>query len=136
MVDKKITLQRAINCYRPCRPNENDKRYKEAKSFFEKNGFYFEEIWSLDQEFAYWILVRLVLYRDKALGIPLSFCTDISGGWPKEKPGDFKRWRSCIDKMIRGFYLYCSVDLPDKKQTQLIEKAMRLFAKNWKSLWD
>lgn len=65
MKDGKITLERAKNCYKPCRLKPGDgKHYLASQKFYDFNGFYFEEMWNLDAEICYFILVRLVNYRD------------------------------------------------------------------------
>lgn len=140
MKKDKITLRRAINCHNPCRIEPCDgERYEESLRFKKKYGFYFEEIWNLDTEFAYFILVRLVHYRKVALGVPCQFLsgTDKYGNVaPAPNNVDYKRWRTTLDKMIRGFYLYLTTDFPTKKEEKIIEKGMKLFAENWRSLWD
>lgn len=140
MKKDKITLRRAINCHKPCRIEPCDgERYKESLRFKEKYGFHFEEIWNLDTEFAYFILVRLVHYRKVALGVPCNFLsgTDKYGNvGPAPGNVDYKRWCTVLDKMIRGFYLYLTKDFPDKKEEKIIAKGMQLFAENWRSLWD
>lgn len=137
MRDGKITLSRAVNCRTPYRHKPNEQRYAESKAFHDKYGFYYEDVWNLDMEFAYFMLVRLVELRRVTHSMPASFCTGKDRwGYPTSAKGDFKRWKEVLDKMIRGFYLYCTVDFPDKKQTKIIDKAMKLFAENWQSLWD
>ena len=135
--DGKITLQRAIKCYKPCRLETTDSRYAASQRFKSKYGFNFEEIWSLDCEFAYFILVRLVYYREVSTGMPGSFLTGVDKyGTPKENKGDFQRWQTVLDKMIRGFFLYLTISFPDKKQQKIINKGMQLFQKHWMQLWD
>lgn len=135
----KITLRRAINCYKPTRLEACDglERYMDSQRFKKKFGFHFEEIWNLDTEFAYFILVRLVHYRNVAMGIPCGF---LSGrdqyGVPKEQRGDLERWKTVLDKMIRGFYLYLTKSFPTKKEEKIINKGMKLFAEHWRELWD
>lgn len=130
MKDGKITLNRAVKCYKPYRIT-NGRYFQEAEEFRKKNGFSYEEVWNLDAETAYFILIRLVQFRRVMHGYPCSFKRE------EDTNGEgMKRWKTQIDKMIRGFYLYCTVDFPDKKQKKIINHGLKLFVENFESLWD
>lgn len=133
MKKDKITLQRAVNCAKPLRVEPNDKQRAESDAFHYKNGFYYEECWNLDGEVAYQILIRLVQYRQTGC----RWCTP--GCFVREDFGteyaDNKRWRTQVDKMIRAFYLYVTVFMPDEKQERIIRKGMKLFFEHFSALW-
>lgn len=131
MKDGKITLNRAVKCYKPCRIEQNDKRFEASKKFFDKYGFHFEEIWNLDDEVAYFILIHLIHLRDCGCGYPSNFVRD-----SEDCKEDFKRWKTQLDKMIRGFYLYLVIDFPNKKERKIIDKGRKLFHEHFSSLWD
>lgn len=126
MKDGPITLKRAINCYTPLRSRNT----KASKDFFKKWNFHYEETWNLDYEIAYFILVRLVLYKENKHGIP------------GRLNGDFraveKKWDTMLDKMIRAFYFYITVDEYDRtpRMRKIIEKGFKLFSDYYYSLWD
>ena len=127
MKDKKITLNRAVKCYSPYRLSEKDNDvWDGAKKFRENYGFCYEECWNLDQEAAHYILTRLVQYRRNICSFPCCFHNN----------GGLKRWKTQLDKMIRGFYLYCSVDFPTDKQKKIIRHGQELFIKYFECLWD
>lgn len=147
MKKDKITLQRAINCYTPCRITikDNIERFNEAQTFEDFYGFRFEECWNLDVEAAYWILVRLVHFRDCNCGTPNSFL--ISGetsqfySAPQEVRNIIlnrchKRWKTCLEKIIRGLFMYITIDFPNDKEKKIIRKGFKLLFDNWESLWD
>lgn len=136
MKDKRITLNRAVKCYKPCRIKEDDERYKDSMEFFKKYGFHYEEVWSLDGEAAYFILTRLVQLRKVGCGCPGSFARGTERSEWDASDADFKRWETQLDKMIRGFYLYCTIDFPDAKEQKIIDKALKLFAEHFHGLWD
>lgn len=129
MKKDKITLRRAINCTEPCWKSSKGIRSDE---FFEKWGFHYEDIWNLDFEIAYFTLVRLVHYREVSLGIPGCLAYKYEDGKGKAE----KVWRNILDKMIRAFYLYCTVFMPDEKQQKIIDKGFDLFREWRQSLWD
>lgn len=52
MKDGKITLNRAVKCYEPCRLSPEDDRYGRSETFYKRYGFHFEEVWNLDGEAA------------------------------------------------------------------------------------
>lgn len=135
MKDKKITLERAVKCFKPYRIPADAKRYNESFKFKIKNGFYFEECWNLDAEMAYQILIRLVHFRDIHIGMPGSFCRDGKDGWGAS-PAEYKRWETQLNKMIRAFYLYLIIDFPNKKEQKIINKGMKLFIEHYSALWD
>lgn len=126
MKDGKITLDRAVKCYTPYRISKGHDSYSAASDFKNKYGFSFEECWNLDQETAYYILIRLVQFRKNVCSFPCSF----------EGEKGLKRWKTQLDKMIRGFYLYCSVDFPTEKQKKVIRHGQELFVKYFECLWD
>lgn len=134
MKDLKISLKRAVNCWETIRKAEKGtKFYNKSQKFFQENHFYYEERWNLDTELAYLILIRLVQFRNNGAktGFPWNFY--------REDESEFtsaKRWRTQIDKMIRGFYLYLVLDFSNKKEKRIIKKGMQLFIDNFQSLWD
>lgn len=138
MKDGKITLERAKNCYKPCRLKPSDgKRYLASQEFYDFNGFHFEEMWNLDAEICYFILVRLVNYRDMSWGVPGCFLQNY--GWHSNQITERKakeHWNSVLNKMIRGFYLYLVKDFPTPKEQKIIAKGMKLFTEFYSCLWD
>ena len=126
MKDGPITLNRAIKCYTPPRSRNT----KASEDFFKKWNFHYEDAWNLDYEIAYFILVRLVLYKENKHGIP--GCLN----------GDFriaeKKWDTMLDKMIRAFYFYIAIDDYDRtpRMTKVIEKGFKLFSEYYNRLWD
>lgn len=137
MKDRKITLERAIKCYKPCRLTaENGKRYEESQKFKEQYGFHYEELWNLDAEFAYFMLVRLVKFKENCYSCPGSYARGT-----KENPwsctdADHKRWKTQLNKMIRAFYMYLTIDFPSEKEQKIIDKGMKLFIQHYTALWD
>lgn len=127
MKDGPITLNRAIKCYTPPRSRNT----KASEDFFKKWNFHYEDAWNLDYEIAYFILVRLVLFKENKHGIPGRF-----------KDEDFrvieKKWDTILDKMIRAFYFYIAIDDYDRtpRMTKVIEKGFKLFSDYYYSLWD
>lgn len=142
----KITLMRAIKCHTPCRisPKEGD-RYLKAIAFEDFYGFRFEDCWNLDTETAYWLLIRLIYFRDNLVGLPYSYLTGKKyymdhnyNTWTDlcEGDGDFKRWKTCLDKIIRGLFLYITRDSPTDKEKKVINKGFKLLMENWQNLWN
>lgn len=127
MKDGPITLNRAIKCYTP--PRSRNK--KASEDFFKKWNFHYEDAWNLDYEIAYFILVRLVLFKENKHSVPGRF-----------KDEDFrvieKKWDTILDKMIRAFYFYIVIDDYDRtpRMTKVIEKGFKLFSDYYYSLWD
>lgn len=136
MKDGKITLNRAVKCYEPCRLSPEDDRYGRSETFYKRYGFHFEEVWNLDGEAAYFILTRLVQLRKVGCGCPGSFARGTDETPWAATDADFKRWNTQLDKMIRGFYLYCAKDFPTEKEKKIINKALKLFAEHFHGLWD
>ena len=136
MKDRKITLNRAVKCYKPCRLSPEDDRYGRSETFYKRYGFHFEEVWNLDGEAAYFILTRLVqLRRVGGGGCPGRFARGIGNDLWAPSDADFKRWNTQLDKMIRGFYLYCTKSFLTKKEQKIVNKAKKLFAENFEALW-
>lgn len=137
MRDGKITLERAVNCYKPYRLQPKDEeRYKRSQEFKERYGFHFEELWNLDAEFCYFMLIRLVRFRDNCISLPGTFIKGTKEDPWRATPADWDRWRTQLDKMIRGFYLYLTIDFPNEKEQKIIDKGMALFCKHYAALWD
>ena len=126
MKDGPITLNRAIKCYTPPRSRNT----KASEDFFKKWNFHYEDAWNLDYEIAYFILVRLVLFKENKHGVP------------GRLNGDFraveKKWDTILDKIIRAFYLYITTNDYDRtpRMTKVIEKGFKLFSDYYYSLWD
>lgn len=136
MKDGKITLNRAVKCYEPCRLSPEDDRYGRSETFYKKYGFHFEEVWNLDGETAYFILIRLVqLRRVGGGGCPGKFARGVGDKPWAPSDADFKRWNTQLDKMIRGFYLYCTKFFLTEKEKKIVDKAKKLFAENFEALW-
>lgn len=136
MKDGKITLNRAVKCYEPCRLSPEDDRYGRSETFYKKYGFHFEEVWNLDGETAYFILIRLVqLRRVGGGGCPGKFARGVGDEPWAPSDADFKRWNTQLDKMIRGFYLYCTKFFLTEKEKKIVDKAKKLFAENFEALW-
>lgn len=136
MKDGKITLNRAVKCYEPCRLSPEDDRYGRSETFYKKYGFHFEEVWNLDGETAYFILIRLVqLRRVGGGGCPGKFARGVGYEPWAPSDADFKRWNTQLDKMIRGFYLYCTKFFLTEKEKKIVDKAKKLFAENFEALW-
>lgn len=133
MKKDKITLSRAVKCAKPLQVELNDKRRAESDAFYYKNGFHYEECWNLDSEVAYQILIRLVQYRQTGCRCSTPGCF-VRNDIEKEYT-DNKRWRTQVDKMIRAFYLYVTVFMPDEKQERIIRKGMKLFFEHFSALW-
>jgi hypothetical protein len=127
MKDGPITLNRAIKCYTP--PRSRNK--KASEDFLKKWNFHYEDAWNLDYEIAYFILVRLVLFKENKHGVP-----------GRLGEGDFRalerKWDTILDKMIRAFYFYIAIDDYDRtpRMTKVIEKGFKLFSDYYYSLWD
>lgn len=125
--DGPITLNRAIKCYTP--PRSRNK--KASEDFFKKWNFHYEDAWNLDYEIAYFILVRLILFKENKHGIPGRFGDE-----------DYRvverKWDTILDKMIRAFYFYLAIDDYDRtpRMTKIIEKGFKLFSDYYYSLWD
>lgn len=136
MKDGKITLNRAVKCYEPCRLSPEDDRYNRSETFYKRYGFHFEEVWNLDGETAYFILIRLVqLRRVGGGGCPGKFARGVGDNPWAPSDEDFKRWNTQLDKMIRGFYLYCSKFFLTEKEQKIVNKAKKLFIENFEALW-
>lgn len=131
MKDGPITLNRAIKCYTPL--YEGNKNFKASKDFFNKYNFHYEDTWSLDIEAAYYLLIRLVFLRDNHYGYPANFYKSEGS----DRTGD-QKWIEILNKMIRGFYLYITVEEwdRDKHIQKVIDKGFRYFLRYYGNLWD
>lgn len=137
MKKNKITLKRVVNSYKPSWKTTPGVGSEE---FYEKWGFHYEDLWNLDAESAYYLAVRLTLYRDSQTGLPTQILFHYGADWEtrtdEQERKAYKAWHSILNKMILGFYLYASVFNPDDKQKKIIDKAYKLFAEWHESLWD
>jgi hypothetical protein len=137
MKKNKITLKRVVNSYKPSWKTTPGVGSEE---FYKKWGFHYEDLWNLDAESAYYLAVRLTLYRDSQSGLPTTILSHYGANWEtrtaEQERKASKAWRTILNKMILGFYLYASVFNPDDKQEKIINKAYKLFAEWHESLWD
>lgn len=134
-----ITLNRAIKCYTP--PRSRNK--KASEDFFKKWNFHYEDAWNLDYEIAYFILIRLIIFKENKHGIPARIFEENKSGVPaSSEDEDFRtverKWDTILDKIIRAFYFYLAVDDYDRtpRMTKIIEKGFKLFSDYYYSLWD
>lgn len=135
MKDGKITLNRAVKCYESCHLSPEDDHYGRSETFYKRYGFHFEEVWNFDNEVAYFILIRLVQLRHVGCDCPNKFVRGTDEIPCGATNADFKRWNTQLDKMIRGFYFYCTKNFPTKKEQKIINKAKKLFIENFEALW-
>ena len=136
MKDYPISLNRAVNCMTP-----TWKRYpgKGSEEFYKKWGFHYEDAWNLDASASYFILTRLVQLRDTCCGYPCELHEHYRELYADEDEADRRAiamYHTILNKMIRGFHLYLTVNFPDKKQQKIIDRAWRLFAEWAPTLWD
>lgn len=75
---------------------KKDKRYKSFKTKKKKLGFYPFEIWNLDTTIVYFILPRLVLFREHLISVPY--------GLTKQE------WADKLDTYISALQKYLSDD--------------------------
>lgn len=143
----KITLKRAINCYTPI-ISQIGEETKKSRQFFDTYGFHFEETWNLDKEIAYFTLVRLVYLRDNLQGFP-AILLESRYPWDttirrrydstltrKEEVIGMRRWKTILDKIIRGLYLDIILVYPRGKERKIIEQAWKLLAEWHDYLWN
>lgn len=135
MKKNKITIDRAVKCYSPCRLTEGDKNYSDTIAFEKRYGFRYEDCWNLNVAAAYFILVRLVHLRDVDYCTPDTFF-EYDENWKilNAKEGA-QRWHTVLDKMIRGLYLYITNDFPNYKEKKIMDKGFKLLCEHWRSLW-
>lgn len=121
---------------------QNDKhqtkeRKERAQKFYEKNGFHYEETWSLDHSFACWAVPRLAFLRDNHHGYPGCLITEYDEkGNPANDDGD-KKWVAILDEMIEGFLLYAEDCCPtEKDKIKKVDRALELFKEYFYALWD
>lgn len=126
------------NTLKGIRAKKNDVYYEQSQKFRKKKGFYYEEVWNLDQSIAAFILPRLIHFRDNHLGIPNDYCKFAEDGFTiinmKEAR---KQWINDIALMIEAFYYIMTKDVSDdKKYNDIIDKGLKLFSTNLTNLWD
>lgn len=90
------------------------------------NGFDDSETWSLDYTIACFIYPRLKRFRELTIGIPAGLSE--------------QEWYDILDTMLDGFYLAATDDNTEtpeeeKERTEIIQKALDLFAKYFLHLW-
>jgi hypothetical protein len=120
---------------------KGQKRYKKAKKFEKKNGFRFEDCWSLDSAVAMFILPRLIYLRDNSNGF--SVISEVvkykdDGVNIANEDDCAAAWSNVLNTMINGFYLYIVKDsiFWNEKEKSLWKETLNLFTKHFSSLWD
>ena len=88
----------------------------------DEEGFSGTEFFSLDYSLAIYIYGRLRYFQDNCLiGYPMGMT--------------FEQWSNILNKMIKAFKLYITVDTPSKNQKKQINFGMKLFIKYFSHLW-
>lgn len=121
---------------------KEDDHYQESQDFFKKKLFHYEDCWDLDYTIACFILPRLMHFRKNHCGAPSCFFKfDENMQVLNEKKGN-KKWNKTLDYMIEAFYRIVYVDelLLSKEDREInqyyIKKGLKLFCKNFQTLWD
>lgn len=127
-----------------CNKILNGCKYEDTESinFYEKNGFYFQECWNLDQTLAALILPRLIHYKNIKTGVPgcLCFYDKYYNIIDEEKSKE--GWNEILNLMIEAFYRIIFIDeLCLDQKTRLnnekrIKSGLSLFSKYFCCLWD
>lgn len=110
----------------------DDKRQEVWKKQREERGFDSTELWNLDVTFARFLVPRLKAYKENQCGIPGGI--DLNN---KTKDKGKARWEKILQDMIDGFEIIATVDGYDwKDKSGKPQKAIKLFAKYYFTLWD
>ena len=97
---------------------KKDKRYKSYRSRKKELGFYPFEIWNLDATIVFFILPRLMFFREKLIGIP--------GGLTEQE------WAEKLDTYIAAFQNY----LKDDCNYDEIKPVLHDFVEWFPALWN
>ena len=89
----------------------------------EKWGFCDADCWNLFRVIASFILPRLTRFQKmRKIGYPATLTE--------------KRWDRILDQMIAAFKILAKDDIPNKKETRIIQRGLKLFAEWFRHLWD
>lgn len=136
MKEKPISLSRAAKC---CPPIWIHYPGKGSDEFYEKYKFHYEDSWNADSSIAYYALLVLTQLRDSHDGYPACLCVHYEDKGYDHLTAVKKAkamYKTILNKIIRGFYIYVTVFNPDKKQQKIIDKAWKLYVEWYPSFWD
>jgi hypothetical protein len=103
----------------------DDSRIEKYRKQRLKRGFDDTETWNLDKTIAMFIVSRLKRFKKVTDCYPNSY-------------ESLRGWKMAIQKMIDGFELWATKDTwsrLDKEKLAKVDKALEIFAKEFKSLW-
>lgn len=117
---------------------------EESDSFFEENGFRFEECWNLDKTLAATILPRLIQFKKTTCSTPSRLVKVAEDGHILNGEEAHKEWQKILNKMITSFYLILTEQYDDflltkevrDKKYKIIKKGLSLFSEYFLDLWD
>lgn len=117
---------------------------EESDSFFEENGFRYEECWNLDSTLAATILPRLIQFKKATCSTPSRLVKVAEDGHILNGKEAHKEWQKILDKMIVSFYLILTEKYDDflltkevrDKKYKIIKKGLSLFSEYFLDLWD
>lgn len=117
---------------------------EESDSFYEENGFRFEECWNLDRTLAAAILPRLIQFEETTCSTPSRLVKVAEDGRVLNGEEAHKEWKKILNKMITSFYLILTEEYDDflltkevrDKKYKIIKKGLSLFSEYFLDLWD
>ena len=109
---------RKFRLEKPFYLEEKDDRYEKHMKQIEKRGFADDELWSFDNTLAEFILPRLIEFRKHS-----------------KKCIDAPQLHKDIKKMIKAFKLIREDCISTDEEQEVVDKGLRLFSDNFRSLW-